>query len=153
MEQGIPIQLAEPTFMDGPAMRVVGLSGEYTRETTDQIPKQWDQFNAQLFAAGLADNWTLGVVYPTAKMRYVSGVEIAADAEPAPEWIEVTVPAQRYAVFAETGGIAMMRRTFVAIFSDWLPKSGVKPTDGPMIERYPEDWSKTGNFEIWIPVD
>jgi AraC family transcriptional regulator len=152
MDQMLPVELAPPKYIDAPAMRVAGLSGEYTRATTDQIPKQWEKFNAQLFAAGLADDWTLGVVYPTALMRYITGVEIAADA-PVPEgWIVVTVPAQRYAIFAETGGIPAIRRAFAAIFTEWLPRSGMKPSDGPMIERYPEDWMTSGNFEIWIPL-
>ncbi len=152
MEQVLPVELAEPKYVDGRAMRVVGLSGEYTRDTTGQIPKQWEQFNAQLFAAGLADDWTLGVVYPTALMRYITGVELAPGAQVPGGWIEVTVPAQRYVVFAETGGIAAIRRVWAAIFTEWLPKSGVKPSDGPMIERYPEDWMTSGDFEIWIPV-
>jgi len=147
--------LAEPGYVDGPAMRVVGLSGEYTREQTGEIPRQWEQFNGELYRAGLpgrVDDWTLGVVYPTAPMRYVTGVEIDAAADTPAGWVEVTVPAQRYAVFRETGGVAAIRRVWMTIFSDWLPKSGVKVGEGPMVERYPEDWVTTGDFEIWIPV-
>jgi len=146
------VELAEPRYVDGGEMRVAGLSGEYTREQTSEIPKQWDKFNAELFAAGLADDWTYGVVYPLATMRYVTGVVVAQDAVVPEGWVEVAVPAQRYAVFAATGGIAMIRRVWVTIFTEWLPKSGMKPTDGPMLERYPEDWASSGDFEIWIPV-
>ena len=147
--------LVEPRYLDGAAMRIVGLSGEYTREQTGDIPKLWEQFNGELYrgnVAGLIDDWTLGVVYPSSPMRYVTGVAIDTDALVPEGWVEVTVPAQKYVVFAETGGIPAIRRVWMTIFSDWLPKAEVKVGEGPMIERYPEDWVRSGDFEIWIPV-
>jgi len=149
------VELGAPRIVEGQAMRVVGLSGDYTREQTGEIPKQWERFNAELGrgqVAGQVGEWTYGVVFPIAVMRYVSGVEITGDAEVPAGWVEVTVPAQRYAVFSETGGVAMIRRVWVTIFSDWLPKSEMKVADGPMLERYPDDWFQSGDFEIWIPV-
>ena len=145
------VTLAEPRYVDAPALRIAGLTGEYTREQTIDIPKQWDKFNADLFAAGLADNWTYGVVYPLATMRYVTGVEVQGASFP-PSWTEVIIPAQRYVVFAETGGLPNIRPVWMTIFQSWLPKSGLKAADGPMLERYPADWVTSGNFEIWIPV-
>jgi len=147
------MELAEPRYVDGAEMRVAGLSGEYTREQTAEIPGQWEQFNGQLERSGLAYDSTLAVVYPLARMRYVSGIEVAPEAALPEGWVEVTVPAQRYAVFAETGGVPSIRRAWVTIFMDWLPKSGTKLTDGPMLERYPGNWMESGDFEIWIPVD
>ena len=144
--------LADPRIVDGRMMRVAGLSEEYTRERTGEIPRQWQRFNQQLLQAGLANDRTYGVVYSLAVMRYVTGVEIAPEAALPEGWIEVTVPAQRYVVFAETGGVTMIPRAWVTIFMEWLPKSGVKMTDGPMFERYPEDWVTSGDFEIWVPV-
>ena len=139
-----------------PALRIAGLSGEYTRETTVEIPKQWDDFNAQLAASEYrAVESTYGVVYPMALMRYVSGIELPEGAAVPEPWAEVTVPAQRYAVFAETGGIEAIRAAWQMIFSEWLPKSGLEltpPPSGAMLERYPEDWLLSGDFEIWLPL-
>ena len=150
-----PLKLSEPKFVEGSAMRVAGHRGEYTREQTGEIPRQWDAFNAALYRAeglGVIDDSTLGVVYPLTPMRYVTGVAIRPEAAVPEGWIAVTVPAQRYAVFAETGGVPAIRRALVMIFSEWLPKSGRRPADGPMLERYPADWVTSGNFEIWIPM-
>jgi AraC family transcriptional regulator len=146
------VELGEPRFVELATMRIAGLAADYTRETTGEIPKQWDRFNAELFAAGLAENVTYGVVYPLETMRYITGVEVNGEDFPA-SWMEVTVTGQRYAVFAETGGIPMMRRAWVTIFQHWLPKSGWKKAEGPMLEKYQADWSTTGDFEIWIPLE
>ncbi len=146
------VELPQPRFVDGGAMRVAGLTGSYTREQTGDIPKQWDRFNGELDRSGLPYDDTLGVVYPLATMQYVSGVEIQPDAALPEGWVEVTVPPQRYAVFAGAGGIPTIRQFFAAIFMEWLPKSGKKVADGPMIERYPHTWVTSGDFEIWIPV-
>jgi AraC family transcriptional regulator len=147
------MELPAPRYVDCGARHVAGLTGSYTREQTGEIPKQWEQFNGELYRSGLPYVYTLGVVYPLATMQYVSGVEIEPDAARPEGWVEVTVPPQRYAVFAGAGGIPTIRRFFAAIFMDWLPKSGRKVAEGPMIERYPESWVTSGDFEIWIPVD
>ena len=149
----MPALTLQPRLVEMPALRIAGLSGEYTRKTTAEIPKQWDEFNAQLAASEYhAAGSTYGVVYPLARMRYVSGIELA-DGAAAPEaWVEVTVPAQRYAVFAETGGVEAIRAAWQAIFAEWLPKSGLELTSGAMLERYPEDWLVSGDFEIWLPL-
>ena len=60
----------------------------------------------------------------------------------------------RYAVFAATGGVTMIRRVWVTIWTDWLPKSTIKLAQSkPMLEWYPEDWVRSGDFEIWVPIE
>jgi AraC family transcriptional regulator len=144
----------QPRLVEMPALRIAGLSGEYTRETTSEIPGQWDRFNAQLAQSTEYRDatYTYGVVYPLARMRYVCGIELTGDAAVPEPWVEVTVPAQRYAVFAETGGIEAIRVAWTAIFAEWLPKSGMELASGAMIERYPENWIDSGDFEIWLPL-
>ena len=49
-----------------------------------------------------------------------------------------------------------IRRTFSAIWSKWLPESGHKPADAPVLERYGPEFNPvngTGGFEIWIPIE
>ena len=150
----MPAFSLQPRLVETPALRIAGLSGEYTRETTHDISKQWDDFNAQLAASERyrAATATYGVVYPMAIMRYVSGVEIGPIDEVPEPWIDVILPAQRYALFAGTGGVEAIRAAWPAIFADWLPSSGYDLTSGAMIEKYPEDWLTSGNFEIWVPL-
>ena len=150
----MPALNLQPRVVEMPSLRIAGLSGEYTRETTHLIPQQWEDFNAQLARSQeyRAAASTFGVIYPLASMRYVSGIELQPGA-PVPEpWIEVTVPPQRYAVFAETGGVEAIRAAWQAIFSEWLPESGLELASRAMLERYPGDWLASGDFEIWMPV-
>ncbi len=150
----MPAYALQPRFVQRHALRVVGLAEEYTLQTTYLIPLLWDRFNAQLAASEdhRAAAETFGVVYPLASMRYVCGIELAPEAAVPEPWIEVTVPAQRYAVFAETGGMGAIRGAWMAIFGEWLPKSGLETASGPMLERYPGNWLASGDFEIWIPL-
>ena len=147
--------LAKPRFVDAGPMRVCGLSGEFTRAMVGEIPALWTRFNEQLAAVkpdGRVGDQTYGVVYPLAVMRYVCGAQMEDGAAGPEGWVEVTVPAAQYAVFSGTGGILAIRQFWIAIFSEWLPNSGVQQADGPMVECYPGDWIDSGNFEIWIPV-
>jgi AraC family transcriptional regulator len=66
------------------------------------------------------------------------------------------VPKREYAVFQHRGHVAGVRSTFVAIWNDWLPKSGRQVAEAPSFERYgPEFNPQTGlgGFEIWIPLE
>lgn len=143
-----------PRVVEGGAMRVAGTSAEYTRETTGEIIGQWMRFNAELPSLEVVrlPEETYGVIYPLAKMRYVCAVERVGDWPLPAGWVEVEVPAQRYAVFADTGGVARIRELWPAIYGEWLPGSGMETTDGPMLEKYPGDWVTSGDFEIWVPV-
>ena len=148
------VTLPEPRLVDVPDMHVAGLSMDYTRERMGEIPQQWERFNTELDQSGLpARVASYGVVYPMATMRYLTAVDTDPGAKLPEGWMHETIPAQRYAIFAATGGIPMIRRVWVTIWTDWLPKSGIKLAQGkPMLEWYPEDWVRSGDFELWIPV-
>jgi AraC family transcriptional regulator len=149
------VTLPEPRMEDVAEMHVAGLSMDYTREQTGEIPKQWDRFNAELEQSELPSRVaSYGVVYPMTTMRYMTVVESDPGAKLPAGWIHATIPAQRYAIFATTGGISMIRSVWVTIWTDWLPKSGIKLAQGkPMLEWYPEDWIRSGDFEIWLPIE
>ena len=43
----------------------------------------------------------------------------------------------------------------MAIFNDWMPKSGYQTADAPVFERYDERFNARtgmGGFEIWVPI-
>jgi AraC family transcriptional regulator len=149
------VTLPEPRLVDSPELNLAGLSVDYTRERMGEIPQQWERFNTELDQSGLpARVASYGVVYPMATMRYITGVEIEPGAKLPEGWISATLPTQRYAVFAATGGIPMIRRVWVTIWTDWLPKSTIKLAQSkPMLEWYPEDWIRSGDFEIRVPIE
>jgi AraC family transcriptional regulator len=71
------------------------------------------------------------------------------------EFARLRVAEQRYAVFSHHDHVSTVRGTFMAIFNDWLPKSGYRMADAPLFERYDERFDPrtgTGGFEIWIPL-
>ncbi len=71
------------------------------------------------------------------------------------ELARVRLPVATYAVFAHREHVSTIRSTWLAIWSSWLPGSGLEAVDAPSFERYPETFDpETGNggFEIWIPV-
>jgi AraC family transcriptional regulator len=146
--------LKAPRLVDGAAMRVAGLEGHYTREQTGEIPRQWDRFNPQWVSSPLRtpDDVTYGVIFASTPMRYVCGVVVSDEAQVPEGWVAVDLPAQSFAVFAETGGVEGLRATWPAIYQQWLPTSGYKQVAGPMLERYDDRWADAGEFEIWVPV-
>ena len=51
--------------------------------------------------------------------------------------------------------IAAIRRTWNAVWNEWLPRSGHKAADLPLFERYDERFdpqSGNGGVELWVPV-
>ncbi len=148
--------LREPVFEERPAMRLAGLSGDFAREQMDQIPALWQRFNAELLSlpsGAWVGEATYGVVYPTPIMRYVCAVGLTQAATLPHGWVEENIPARHYAIFAETGGVAAIRRVWPAIFNHWLPHSGRKLAPGALLESYPPSWPQSGDFEIWIPLE
>ncbi len=88
-------------------------------------------------------------------MRYYSGVSLEDCAEVPPEWETVEVPAQHYVVFNRLGGGApAVRSLWMGIWARWMPGSGRKPTQGPMVEYYSPQFTADGGgeFEARIPV-
>ena len=153
MEPMTLAELGHARYVDGEAIEVAGLAGEYTPETIGEIPKQWQRLDAVLDTLEDAPTATYGVVYRTQPMRYVCGVE-AARLPSLPEgWLREQIPAQRYAVFAHAGGIAAIRRAWAGLWTHWVPLHAEEQSDGPMIEFYPEKFGiQHDRFEIWLPV-
>jgi AraC family transcriptional regulator len=43
----------------------------------------------------------------------------------------------------------------MAIYNEWLPRSGRQAAEAPLLERYDERFDAStgsGGFEIWIPL-
>ena len=153
MEPMTLAELGEPRVVDGAALLIAGISGEYTQQTTSEIPMQWDAINEVLDRLGAFPVATYGVVYRASPMRYVCGLEASKLAALPEGWVEVEVPAQRYAVFGRDGGVEAIRSMWTGLWMNWVPANPGKLSDGPMVEFYAEQFGMgNDHFEIWLPL-
>ena len=152
----------DPTrFADAPAMLLAGLRRHHTfADAGRTIVEQWGDFVQLGRLPGQRDGVTYGAMCGTGHERqtfeYMTAVEVDAfDALP-PGTGRMRVPAHRYAVFTHQGHVSALRDTWGAIWSDWLPRSGLTPANTPDFERYDERFDpRTGSgvVEIWFPVE
>jgi len=159
MDESLLIDLDAPRVEAGRPLRIAGLSGRYTFATNQGIPAQWQRFAPHFGNVPGQIGWTsYGVcrsVDEAGGFDYISGVEVAENADIGPELMSLRIPAQRYLVFVHRGHIAAIRKTIYTIWNRSLPESGHKATDGPEFELYDQRFDATtgvGEVEIWIPV-
>ncbi len=151
----------EPRFENGRSMLVAGLRASYTMATADGIPALWQRFVAFGRLPNMIGNVYYGACFPTPTgFDYMCCVEVPDAAGIRPELTHVTVPAQRYAVFAHREHVSKLRHTLDYIWHNWFPTSGykpVQPTRGApaFYERYGEKFNPvTGmdDIEVWMPI-
>jgi AraC family transcriptional regulator len=152
-------ELVPPRFETTKPLLLAGLRARYTQQTSGGIPAQWERLHPYLgHVPRQVGETAYGACYNTdeeGNFDYLAGIEVSDFSDVPEEFATLRVPAQRYAVFRQSEHISTIRRTFAAIWSKWLPESGHKPADAPVLERYgPEFNSVTGNggFELWIPI-
>ena len=71
------------------------------------------------------------------------------------DFTQVRLVPQRYAVFSHTEHVSSIPKTIDAIWSKWVPDSGLNVAEVPCFERYTDDFNPQtgmGGMEIWIPV-
>ena len=150
--------LQPPRMQDDPGRLIAGLSEHHSFQNLSGLPAQWQRFHPH---AGQVPNQVgraaYGVCYNTDDngFDYLTGVEVSDFSSLPADYARLHVGAQRYAVFTHTGHVSTVRDTFMAIFNDWFPKSGMQPAAAPVFERYDERFdgqTGLGGFEIWVPV-
>ncbi len=151
--------LQQPRFEERPAFHVAGFAERCTSATNGRIPALWSRFAPHIGSIpGQVDDIAYGVCYNSAEdgsFDYLAGVEVHWPDEVARDFVKLTVPAQRYAIFAHTGHVSDIRQTYVLIWNLWLPSAQVERVDGPDFERYDDRFDAetgTGVVEIWVPV-
>jgi len=150
--------LAEPRIEDGRALLVAGLGERYAFDNLAGLPGLWQRFGEHLgHVPGQVGGIAYGVCHNTddTGFDYIAGVEVADFSSLPTNFSRVRVTEQRYAVFTHSGHVSTVRGTFMAIFNDWLPKSGYRSADAAVFERYDERFDPRtgmGGFEIWIPI-
>jgi AraC family transcriptional regulator len=159
MDETLLTTLEPPRFENLGTLLIAGLSERYNSETIAGVPAQWQRFAPYIgHIPGQVGRTAYGVICngdDDGNTEYVSGVEVSAFSRVPAELTRLRIPEQRYAVFTHRDHIASIRRTWLTIFTKWLPESGYQPSGGPEFERYGEEFdphSGTGGFEIWIPL-
>jgi len=158
MSSPSPVTLQKPRFEAGKPMLMAGLTASYTFETMAALPAQWEKFVPHLgHVPGQIGRVAYGVVLASSEtgFDYMCGVEVK-DFDRLPADLDrARIPAQKYAVFAQTDHISKIRGVWSAVWSDWLPASGHEAADGPRLERYGESFNGEtgeGGYEIWLPL-
>ena len=162
-KQSHVLQLEPPRFENGKALLVAGLRKQYTGETMNELPAQWQRFIPHIGKiAGQIGRTSYGICWQArdgAGIEYLSGVEVSGFSSLPSEFTVVSIPAQRYAVFPHRGHVSQLYETCDAI-SKWLPASGFQcagnGADGPdFFERYTEQFDPRtgmGGMEVWVPI-
>ena len=137
-----------------PSLRLAGLSRRYTMATRAAIPRQWEEFAAELGDA-VKGIETFGACYDfhDDSFSYLCGFvdDGRVDTEPLDH---LTIPGGDYAVFDHDAHISTISETWSAIFETWVPKADVAPGEGPEFEHYAKDFDvgKPGGVSVCIPI-
>ena len=159
MNQNPTLALEPPRFERGKAILIAGLTGRYQVKQVEGIPAQWQRFSPYLGTLpGQVGRKAYGVCYngdQAGGFDYLCGVEVASLVGLPPKLSSVSIPEQRYAVFAHRGPRSRLGETFAAIWNRWLPGSGHQAAESPSFELYPEDFDPQANatgVEVWVPI-
>ena len=151
-----------------PGLRIAGLGRDFSEATVAGIPALWREFEPHLPLPGQTGGGTFGVCCAGPgeqslqhSLRYVAGVEIAADFEPPPGLELIDLPPRSYLVFRQvlSGGPLhpQMQAAVREIWGERVPQSGRTLARGaPDLEVYPDDFQpdRAGAWvEWWIPVE
>ena len=138
----------EPRIVSKPAFTVVGLpfTGFISAppyeggNENNEIGKVWDQINSRFaeikHVCGPACGLCFGM--PNDKVPwYIAGFEVSQVEELPVGMMNMSVPAQKYAVFPCTLGT--IGTTYRYITEEWQPRSGYEHVDAPDFEYYDEE--------------
>jgi AraC family transcriptional regulator len=153
------VQVTEPVYEEGRAMRLAGLSERMVGNSPQGIPDQWQRFGPYIgHLPAQAGPLCYGVVLSGGlggDMDYMCAVEVNSFAGLPPELRQLELAPQRYAVFRHSGHVSGASATWSAIVNGWLPQSSVAPVEAPWLERYgPEFDARTGlgGLDLMVPV-
>jgi len=158
-EEGAKPTIAASRIVALGEMKFVGLSEHVPFSELQNIAAQWQRFmphygeiedKAQPIPAGVSTN-----LDDEGNFDYICAAEVKRFGKVPKGLIQLTVPAQTYAVFAHTGHISEIGQTFHAIWNDWAPPDGRAIADAASIERHMETFDTRtgyGGVEIYIPV-
>jgi len=156
-------QFKKPRFETRDAFLIAGFQA-HCSDPPKEIPTLWQRFAPHIGRVpGQMGRVAYGVMLSLAKdgsCEYVAGVEVSDLSQLPAECARLSLPAHRYAIFAHHEHVSKLGETIGAIWSKWLPGSGVQPAHDPkgtpaFFERYGEHFNPQegkGDVEVWVPV-
>jgi predicted transcriptional regulator YdeE len=146
----------EPKVVTKPSFSVVGMKYRGKNEH-GEIPQLWERFlphqdeintkvHPDIFY-GIMDHYD----EQTGEFDYIAGMEVAPNGPPPTHMVEVTVPAQTYAVFKCT--LPTLHQTYRLATETWLPASPYRRAASPDFELYDETFIKDETMYIYLPVE
>ena len=148
-------------FVDDPGMLFTGIRRVHPYRSAPQtIPEQWREFQAQMpTIPGRVGTESYGVMCAnfeaSQSFEYMTAVRVEAFDSATAALGRMRVRPQRYAVFAHAGHVSDIHRTWMAIWNDWIPRSGLRAVDAPEFEVYTTEFDPAigrGGIEIWCAV-
>lgn len=147
-------------FADGRSMLLAGPRRTHTfADAPRTIAAQWAELEALGPIPGRRGTAAYGAICgadPRAgTMEFLCGVEVETFGGLPPEIGRMRVPPRHYAVFIHRGGRSTVQETWMAIWDEWMPRSGYVPVQTPDFELYGDRFDArtgTGEIEIWVPV-
>lgn len=156
-EAAMQVEIVEFLTVKVAYMRQIGPYGP-------KVGEFWrDAFAPWLEANGLLGQPCYGIghddpsVTPPENCRYDACVEVPEGFVPSGRVNVTTLPGGRYAVTKFHGNPATIGDTWIELFRDWLPKSGLRCDGRPCFEYYPRNWQPDSDgvsftCDICIPV-
>ena len=150
--------LAEPRIEPGRTMIVAGLRDHSGFADLGGLRALWQRIGPRMGTIpGQVGDVGYGVCFNIGMsgFDYLAGVEVAPGIPVPPDLVSLRVASSRYAVFTHTGHVSTVRGTFMAIYNNWLPRSGYEYAEAAVFERYDDRFdARTGDggFEIWVPI-
>jgi AraC family transcriptional regulator len=158
-------QMQSPGIENGRQMLIAGLGGRYNNQTMHTIPQLWNRVGPHI---GRVPNQSGKIAYGVSynpqpdhsTFDYLAGVEVTKFAGLPADFVQLTIPALRYAIFLHNDHISKIGQTLEKMWKSWLPASGHVPavTSGCPIsffERYDESFNPVtglGTVELWLPI-
>lgn len=150
--------LSAPELIERDSISFVGLPREYSAGEVEDIPLQWDAFNALGLVNKHKYSYGVCVMSDTDKEKFV--YVCAVEAKDIPDELGgvlerfFTMPNQ-YAVFRFNGSVERIGEVWRYIWEHGLSQHGLAPYRSETFERYGPKFNPEtgeGGFDIWIPA-
>lgn len=153
------VSLSTPRYESLGPLLLVGLTKRQNTSEPQAIAAQWQEFMQMFSEIQAADaSVPLGV---SANMDdegwfdYTCAVPVTTS-EGAPKALhKLKLPKQRYVVFVHDEHISKLPETYAAIWNEWFPSQGRRPSEGATLERHGKSFNPRtglGGVEVLIPV-
>lgn len=119
MRRSETTKLEDPRFENGRALLIAGLRTHFSHDAIGQIPALWQRFVPYMsrISKGV-EQVAYGVCWNSGDtgVDYLAGMEVSACEGLPAEFVVVSLPSQKYAVFAHRGHVSKINETCTAIF-------------------------------------